>query len=279
MAEWGYRLVHGVHLVRNNDTKMDVATSDGWRSCSRSLRWLLDRGRTRDLTSEQAENHLRRGCSALDIGAPAQKRKRRLLPWLINPPMGSAGSRYMYSAQPGIVSYLQALGDADRADLVADATAGYERARDKRDSVAARASVFLQAAGVTGTLVLANGALLIGDDSGLGEVTKVVVTVGLLAASLALIAAGVYGLLALTWSFGLMAPNNPARIIGRSKVTDEADDRRQAIAVLLLAQRRMSMVSDWKLDRVKRATFAFLVGIAGVAIATVAVVIEALAGG
>jgi hypothetical protein len=79
--------------------------------------------------------------------------------------------------------------------------------------------------------VLANSALLIGDKRVKGSLA-VVVIVALIIASLALVAAGLYGLAALMRTF----------------------DR---VAALLAAHRRTSLVADWKLARFKRATIAF----------------------
>jgi hypothetical protein len=202
---------------------------------------------------------------------------RRLLPWLLNPPLGSGASRFLAVAatDAATASYSKALGTTIDEALIAEAAAGYDRARVRRDGIAARASFFLQAAGVTGTLVLANGAFLVGDDPGIGTTAKIVITLGLLVASSSLIVAGVYGLFAVTRTFSQVAPNSPQRLVDRSRLPAGAS-RRRAAAAMLLAQRRASIVGDWKLDRVKRATVAFLVGTAGVAVATVALVAEAL---
>jgi hypothetical protein len=120
-------------------------------------------------------------------------------------------------------------------------------------SQCARRGTFVQAAGLTSTLVLANSALLIGDKRVKGSLA-VVVIVALIIASLALVAAGLYGLAALMRTFDRVAPHNTTRVLERSR-NEEAN--RKLVAALLAAHRRTSLVADWKLARFKRATIAF----------------------
>lgn len=214
---------------------------------------------------------------------PAQETGAALgaLGWWIDPPLGSGAPRFAGSSRVDAAadSYAASLGDRVDDALVEDAVAGYERARERRSSIEGRATTLLQGAGLTGTLVLANGTLLVGDDSGLGDPARVAVTLGLVVASTALVCAGVYSLLAIARTFTQVAPNSPRRLLARSKVADDGELLRQKAAALLVAQRRTSIVGDWKLDRLKRATAAFLVGVGGVAVASIALVAEALFGG
>lgn len=226
---------------------------------------------------------MRAGC-AVSAAAGAAKRKSfatRLktsgVVWALNPPLGSGAPRFLDSAATAAAtrSYEEGLGNGLTDTRAADATAGYERAHDRLRSIEARATVFLQAAGLTGTLVLANAALIVGDD-GLTGATGTAVTLGLLVAAIALVVAGIYALFAVTRTFSQVAPHSPARMLKRSRLSADAA-LKDSVASLLLGQRRLSVVGDWKLDRVKRASWALLVVVAGLAVSSGAVVAEALA--
>ena len=93
-------------------------------------------------------------------------------------------------------------------------------------------------------------------------------------ASAALIVSGIYGLFATMRTFDRIAPNTGARILERSRAA-EATGLAQNIRAALLAQRRTSLIGDWKLARLKRATTFFAIAIAGIAIASGTFIIDA----
>lgn len=194
-----YRLAHRLHVVRQEGRRLDVATPAGWRRCSRGLAWLLRRGRSKRLTAAQAERRLTRaGCKIPLEDPPLSDRslaawfRTRGVVWALSPPLGSGASRFFGQGTANAVaaSDARSLGKHTDDGLASQAQAGYERARERLRSIEAKAATLLQATGLTGTLVLANGALLVGD-GGLDGAEKVIVTIGLLVASAALVVAGV----------------------------------------------------------------------------------------
>jgi hypothetical protein len=192
--------------------------------------------------------------------------------------MGFGSPRWIV-AKDAIASFARALtrsrAPEARERAVAEATSGLERARDRLKGIEDRAATYVQAATLTSTLVLANGALINGQDAVNTGVGRWVAVVALVIASAALIVAGVYGLAAVMFTFDRVGPDNPARVIARSRL-DQAEASRQLVAALLAAYRRTQLVADWKMARLKRATVAFLVSIAGIGVASGTLVVQAL---
>jgi hypothetical protein len=93
-------------------------------------------------------------------------------------------------------------------------------------------------------------------------------------ASAALIVSGIYGLFATMRTFDRVAPNTSPRILEHSRAS-AATGLAQDIRAALLAQRRTSLIGDWKLARLKRATTFFAIAIAGIAIASGTFIVDA----
>jgi hypothetical protein len=114
--------------------------------------------------------------------------------------------------------------------------------------IEARAGTFVQAAALTSTLVLGNQCLITGDHPVRHAPAKWIFLGAIVTASAALIVSGIYGLFATMRTFDRVAPNTSPRILEHSRAsaaTGLAQDTRAA----LLAQRRISLIGDWKLAR------------------------------
>jgi MFS family permease len=167
-------------------------------------------------------------------------------------------------------------GEPDAIDdtLVDEARQGWETARERHAGIETRASTFVQVAGLTTTVVLVNSTLLKGNDPVTGG-WRSVFLVAVIVASVCLLVAGTYGLYATMRTFGRVAPDNVARILERTRIPIEARRRISVVATLLVAARRTSIVADWKLARLKRASFAFGAAVLAIAVASVAFVAAA----
>jgi hypothetical protein len=77
-------------------------------------------------------------------------------------------------------------------------------------------------------------------------------------------------------TFDRVAPSNIRRVIERAQEEDDEVARQKQVASIFLSQFRTSVVTDWKLARLKRATWLLVAGVAGVAVASIALVAQAL---
>jgi hypothetical protein len=205
---------------------------------------------------------------------------------VFSPPLGWGAPRWLKRSDPIVVvrrqgeaSFVSSLGDAVDQTLLDDSIAGWETARTRLAGIEARAGTFVQAAALTNTLVLVNQGLVSGDHPVRHTPAKWLFLAAIVIASVALVIAGLYGLFATMRTFDRIAPNNVARIIGRSQREAADNDpagaavlareaMQQDIAAALMAQRRTSFVADWKLARLKRATVFFGIAIAAIAVAS-----------
>jgi hypothetical protein len=180
-------------------------------------------------------------------------------------------------------SFEGSLGDLVDAGVVENATAGWDAARTRLTNIEARAGTFVQAAALTNTLVLVNQGLIVGDHPVRTAPAKWVFLGAIVIASVALVISGIYGLLATMRTFDRVVPNSVTRIIERSKLQPEPTDgtdpdllaSKRHVAAALMAQRRTSLVGDWKLARLKRATVFFGIAIAAIAVASGTFLVDA----
>ena len=257
---------------------LQVLLEDGWQECGARLSVRLwQQRRASEIDSSLVTTLCRRSCCR--IAPDAHPRPHGLLHlrtsiarWVLSPPLGWGAPRFL-SRDRGVVdaraageqSFADALGNHVDDRLASDAQEGVQAARERMKGIEQRASTFVQAAGLTGTLVLVNQGLIAGDHPIHGTTAKWIFLAAIVAASLALIAAGVFGLAATMRTFDRIAPSNAIRVIKRSTLPAVAEDdglsaRTALVAATLLAQRRASLVADWKLARLKRAVTCFLAG-------------------
>jgi hypothetical protein len=194
--------------------------------------------------------------------------------WLISPPLRLGAERIVErccsdNAEGDVAEQLPTEPPV-RAEL--EAQAGLERARDRQAGIERRTLTVFQAAGVTTTLVLANSALLRGDDAVTGT-TALWVLGSLMLATGAMITAGLFAMFGAMRPFDRLAPDDVHRVVVRAQAS-EIDARRRRIAAILVAQRRTSIISDWKLARLRRAVWALLFGIGGLAITSATLIVD-----
>jgi len=172
-------------------------------------------------------------------------------------------------------AFREQVGDGASDGVLDEAIAGWERSRERRNGIERRLEVFLQVAGVTTTLVLANGALLTDKDRVTG-LAGVIVIVALIGASIALLLAGVYGLFGSMLTFERIDPDNVLRVINRAKESDDQPALEKRVAATFLATRRTSHVADWQQARLERAMWCLLIGVLLLAVASGALATSAL---
>jgi hypothetical protein len=246
----------------------------GWVKAQRLLRtylwhqpiWMSERA---------AQRQLKRACSPSTPNEKTRSGWRKstsAVRWVISPPLtrGAPRTLDLGMATAGIEEYAAWLGEPVSQRTLDEAQLGWEQARDRLAGIEGKSQTFLQIAGVTTTLVLANGALLHGQDAIAGAPAKVIL-VALAVASMALITSGVYGLLGAMRTFVRVTPNVPWRVVGRAHLSDE-EARTRSTAAVLLSTERMSRIADWKLARLKRATWSLFVAVVLVAAASTALV-------
>jgi hypothetical protein len=287
----------GAHTVLPPDSPradgIELLTAHGWVPVGRCMAWFLWRGGGETSVGNVKRRVARACCEvAFDGQSKATVRLRlraSLLLWLVSPPLPWGAPRMLaddrrQASEPSPVAHainsfassLRGNGDdAERFDtsvgpeLVEQARSGWERAVARHTGIESRAGTFIQAAGLTTTVVLVNNALLSGDDRVTGN-SRTVFIVAIVVASALLLVAGFYGLVAVMRTFGRVAPDNATRLIERAGVAEEYERHIRRVAALLVAQRRTSIVADWKLARLKRATLAFALAAFAVAVASVA---------
>jgi hypothetical protein len=277
------------HLIRwfpeaNPDEKPDpleVLTPSGWVKAHGGLARYLWAGRT-DIDIEEAERLVSQACSSVPLDRARREGLGSVaagsgIRWLISPPLRMGAPRKLALQRTSTAEgrFMKRLGDRVPERTQTEALSGWQRGRDRHASVESRSQTFLQAAGLTTTLVLANSALLWGDKAVKGT-TGDVVAVALTLASAALVAAGIYGLFGSMRTFDRVAPSNIRRVIERAQEEDDEVARQKQVASIFLSQFRTSVVTDWKLARLKRATWLLVAGVAGVAVASIALVAQAL---
>jgi hypothetical protein len=290
MSDWSYGKREG-HVYRWRGTAahlpgdrrpdgLELLTVGGWVPVGMAMGWYLWR-RGGPTAAASLELRLRRACCPVALDDPVKTGVRRrtrasLTLWLVSPPLPWGAPRALIDdardrnertpvalATDSFASSLTKPGSSVSPESVEDARSGWERAVSRHGGIESRAGTFIQVAGLTTTVVLVNNTLVSGDDKVTGS-SRTIFIAALIAASALLLIAGLYGLFAVMRTFGRVAPDNATRLIQRARMPEQ--DRHVAtVAVLLVAQRRTSIVADWKLARLKRATFAF--GLAAVAIA------------
>jgi hypothetical protein len=280
----------GGHILRwtgnaSRPSRLDVLTAGGWRACGLLLSWRFWRKRRgAALTADEVERSRKQACCPVAAKADRRGRgfllvSRSWLRWVVSPPLGWGAPRWLNrdndvvkTCQEGVDSF--DLGPHVDDTLVTDSTAGWEGARTRLTGIETRAATFVQAAALTSTLVLANQGLIAGDHPVRHAPAKWIFLAAILTASTALIISGIYGLYATMRTFDRIAPNNLTRILARSKISGAAA-KNAHVAANLMAQRRTSLISDWKLARLKRATVFFGIAVAGIAVASGTFVIDA----
>lgn len=272
----------GASRPASRPASCDVLTSGGWSRASLGLARYLWRDGRSDLGADKARRCIVRACSCTSVYADrrtglAGRFAGSGLRWFLSPPLRMGAPRRITRKRTKAAecSYRARLGERASEQLLADSLAGWERARDRHSGIERRSQTFLQAAGLTTTLVLANSALLRGQDR-LRGVTAWIVLGALVVASAALLVAGIYGLFGSMRTFGRVGPNNIRRVIERARELDESAALRAQIAANLLAQRRTGLVADWKVARLKRAMWWLLVGVVLLGVASSALVVDAL---
>lgn len=265
--------------------RLAVLTSRGWVECGRLLSGRLRRGRVRTLSIESVERRRVRACCGIEANAASIESTLRVrarhsyLAWLFFPPLGSGSPRWITSKGGALVgaaidSFEKSLGPVLQEDTAAQAKDGYERARGRVGLAEDRAKTYFTGSGVTSTLVLANSALIFDPKFGLSAGVEGVVMASLAVGTLALVTAGTSSMAAINRTTGRISANTPARIIERSKLS-ETEAERVLVATWLAAQRRASLIADWKMDRVKVATTSFLIAVGCVTLATIALLAQA----
>jgi hypothetical protein len=303
MAGWGFAFVGG-QLVRWHPTEasqhawhktpqdLQVLSEHGWCRCGPYLRWLLGRGRhPRVLEHAVAERRRLRAGARVEANAPSGVSKWTWIHlnilWWFSPPLGQGATRFTgrehepppergeeegpTRVEAARASFRSSLPEEVGEQVVDEARSGYQSSRDRLKSVEARASTFVQVASLASTLVLANSALLTGKH----RIATAWILVPLGIAAVSLVAAGTYGLLAVMRTFDQVSPNIPSRVIDRARLS-APQARRELASALLAAQRRTSIIADWKLARLKRASTAFGVTIVFLLVTSGTVAYDAL---
>jgi hypothetical protein len=276
--------------------RVEVLTEERWRVCGPILSWRLWSNRRRSvLTKNDVERLRQRACCP--VAAEGRRSYRMLVPrgkwwlrWVFSPPLGWGAPRWLKRSKAivdvrkeGEQSFEDSLGNLVDDGVVQNATAGWEAARTRLAGIETRAGTFVQAAALTSTLILVNQGLIVGDHPVRTAPAKWVFLGAIVVASVALVISGIYGLFATMRTFDRVVPNSVARIIERSKLQREPTDRtaldlrarKRHVAAVLMAQRRTSLVGDWKLARLKRATVFFGIAIAAIALASGTFLVDA----
>jgi hypothetical protein len=287
---WRYAQARN-HLIRWRGTaqpdavpsELELLTSSGWHAMTRGLRRQLWADGRKDSGAEEADRFTVQACADTPIDADrssgvCSRFAASRLRWILSPPLPMGAPRRLVRSRSTRAEkvFREELGDHASDRVLQQAIAGWERSRERHNGIESRSQAFLQAAGLTTTLVLANSALLRGQDRVQGAAAWIVIAT-LVLASATLLVAGVYGLFGSMFAFGRVAPNDVLRVLARAKEPDEELALQQQVAAVLLAQRRTSHVADWKLARLKRAMWWLLAGVLLLAIASGALVIDALA--
>jgi hypothetical protein len=282
------------HVVRwigeanTRPRRLEVLIEGGWRTCG----WLLTRRlwrnqRERAPTQASVERLRTRACCPVSSedpvetgGPPLVGKLRWTWPrWVISPPLGWGAPRWLAREEKVQETFKEGLssfnlGQQVDEPLAAAATAGLESARTRVAGIEARAGTFVQAAALTSTLVLVNQGLITGDHPVRHSPAKWIFLFAIVTASAALIVSGIYGLFATMRTFDRIAPNALAPILERSRA-DKAKGLEQDVRGALIAQRRTSLIGDWKLARLKRATTFFGAAIALIALASGTFIVDA----
>ena len=161
----------------------------------------------------------------------------------------------------------------DLIQLEGQALRGLEEARNRVARADQRANFFLGAAGLTTSLVLANGTFLIGEDK-LDHPWRGIAVGVLIFASVCALVAGVRALQASMLTNQRMTPENLGLMLNRSKKRGDAM-RRDYVAAVLVTQARSSSVGSWKLSLVASSRRWFTGVIFGVVALTICVLFGA----
>lgn len=268
--------ISGSHLERMVDgawTKVGEPRDfgcDGWKKLdSESLAW-------------HVQQYLLDGLSepGVDEQGSRRERWRRLPLWLrLNPPLkGGAGRRLAPgAAERSRRAYAELLKDVTEPalkELKEQALTGYEQQRQRSAATEQRANFFLAASGLTSSLVLANGSLLLGT-SKLHTPWLQLAAIALGAASACAIVAGLRAMQAMLIAFFRAPPNGVDRVFDR-RVASGDQLTRLYLAALLVAQARAGAIGDWKVNRLRDARRWFVGAILGVVLLTAFVLAEAL---
>jgi hypothetical protein len=185
-----------------------------------------------------------------------------------NPPPGKAVDAY----KRAIESFVRSLRSTESTDLIGleeQALRGLGYATERASAADQRANFFLGATGLTTSLVLANSALLIGENDLKSPWHGI--AVGVLAfASACGFCAGVRAVQASMLFTKRLPPEELGQIFNRRKLKGDAL-RRDYVAALLTAQSREIVVGTWKLSLVASARRWFSGVIFGVVALTLCV--------
>ena len=281
-----------------------MLTPTGWVRCSRWLSRHAERRGTL-ITHRDFDRRRIRACVPDDV--LACERARRLasrawwrttwLAWSLSPPLAAGASRrlaYSQATRRAEELFSGQISPSSALEAVHEAQDGWEAGRQRLAGVDQRATFFLGAAGLTSTLLVANAKLFVGDDKLLDGAEAVVALVSLAVATALLVASGTYALMASMRTFDRVSPDTNLRVARRHarsgpapkpswlpwrrRVVDAAGARRELdrVGSFMLARHRTSLIIDWKLARLKRATGLFLGAGVALGVVSVAVAVEAV---
>jgi hypothetical protein len=216
----------------------------------------------------------------VDEQGTRREQLRRFPFWLwLNPPLKGGASRRLPpgAAERSRRAYAERLEDVtepELKELKEQALIGYEQQRQRSAGTEQRANFFLAASGLTSSLVLANGSLLLGT-SKLHSPWLQLAAMALGVASFCAIAAGLRAMQAMMITFFRTPPNGVDRVFNRRLASGD-QLMRLYLAALLVAQARAGAIGDWKVNRLRGARRWFLAAIVGVVLLTAFVLAEAL---
>jgi hypothetical protein len=167
-----------------------------------------------------------------------------------------------------IASFADSLGSSVSPDRVAEAKEGLQSARSRRESFESRALLLSGGIGLT-TVFSVGGATFLPSltTSMIGRIALVLFVLGILGFA---VSAG-YGLAVRLWTFQSISADNPTRLILRTRLNEAAANQAR-MAALLAAQRRTSIVADWKLARLKIAVVVYVASLGCVVVASLALI-------
>lgn len=274
-------------LVRQEgpNGRSDRLLDDAW--VPRTFRWQPpDARRWKRLKRRELRSHVRRNMvSSLTSEAlswrsqPIGRLRRSILGRLILPSFRGGSARHptlsgtFTRSRISLVRALRRTKGDDLIQLEGQALRGLEEARNRVARADQRANFFLGAAGLTTSLVLANGTFLIGEDK-LDHPWRGIAVGVLIFASVCALVAGVRALQASMLTNQRMTPENLGLMLNRSKKRGDAM-RRDYVAAVLVTQARSSSVGSWKLSLVASSRRWFTGVIFGVVALTICVLFGA----
>lgn len=161
---------------------------------------------------------------------------------------------------------------AKRCEVLAEqAYAGYRDEGERLEVLEQRANLFLGAAGITATLVLAAAGILLGSTTtrSLQAPWLELAAVALALVSISAVFATLRAAQAAMTSFARWPPNGFNQISDRFEAESVKEIHHTYLCALLVSAERYRIVGNWKLERLRGARYWFtgaVVGVAGLAI-------------